>query len=61
MQILLMNLCHSARHSITIAYYYYSTAFLIKKQVVIHKYIIKYQQNHNQTIFAKNFMKFLKK
>jgi len=47
-----MNLYDSARHSSTIAYYYYSTVFKNKKQVVIHKYIIKYQQNHNQTILA---------
>jgi len=48
----LMNVCDSARHSSTIAYYYYSTVFFIKKQVAIQKYIIKYQHNHNQTILA---------
>jgi len=58
----LLILCDSARHSSTIAYYYYyySTVFLLKKQVVIHKYIIKHQQNHTQTILAQNFMNFLK-
>jgi len=56
----LVNLCDSARHSSTIAYYYYSTVFFYKKQLVIHKYIIKYQQNHNQTILAYNFMNFLR-
>jgi len=42
-----MNLCDSARVII-------QQFFLLKKQVpvVIHKYIIKYQQNHNQTILA---------
>jgi len=45
------EICDSTRHSSTIAYYYYSTVFLLK-QAVIHKYITKYQQNHNQTILA---------
>ena len=27
-------------------------SFFYKEQVVIHKYIIKYQQNHNQMILA---------
>ena len=30
----------------------FNSFFKIKKQVVIHKYIIKYQQNHNQAILA---------